>query len=254
MSKIEWTGRTWNIVTGCTKVSPGCDRCYMYRAYPRLKAMNVPGYRAGPDTVTILPDRLNQPLEIKKPSMFFVCSMADLFHRAVPFGHIDAAWDVMREAAARHGHIFQILTKRPGRMLSWHRRLEAARPEAANPWPRGIWAGTSVESANFQWRTSALSRLPAPVKFLSAEPLLGPLDIRHELQAGLLQWVIAGGESGPGARPADLQWFRELRDQCAAAGVPYFLKQLGGARDKRSGAKAMLDGRIHQEFPEQGDR
>ena len=251
MSKIEWTGRTWNIVTGCAKVSPGCDRCYMYRDYPRLKAMNVPGYQASPEKVTILPERLNQPLEIKKPSMFFVCSMADLFHRDVPFEHIDAAWDVMKESAARHGHVFQILTKRPGRMLSWHRRLEAARPEATTPWPERIWAGTSVENANFQWRTAALSRLPAPMKFLSAEPLLGPLDISHELQAGLLQWVIAGGESGPGARPADLQWFRELRDQCAKAGVPYFLKQLGGARDKRSGAKAVLDGRIHQEFPEQ---
>ena len=200
--------------------------------------------------MTILPDRLNRPLEIKKPSMFFVCSMADLFHRDVPFGHIDAAWDVMKEAAAKYGHIFQILTKRPGRMLSWHRRLEAARSEAAL-WPKEIWTGTSAESANFQWRTAALSRLPAPVKFLSAEPLLGPLDISNELQAGLLQWVIAGGESGPGARPADLQWFRELRDQCARAGVPYFLKQLGGIRDKRSGAKAALDGRIHQEFPEQ---
>ena len=255
MSKIEWTERTWNIVTGCAKVSPGCDRCYMYRAYPRLKAMRVPGYQASPETVTIIPERLNRPLEIKKPSMFFVCSMADLFHRDVPFDHIDDAWDVMKEAAAKYGHIFQILTKRPGRMLTWHRRrLEAARPEEAALWPKEIWAGTSVESANFQWRTAALSLLPAPVKFLSAEPLLGPLDISHELQAGLLQWVIAGGESGPGARPADLQWFRELRDQCAAAGIPYFLKQLGGVRDKRSGAKAMLDGRIHQEFPEQDAR
>ena len=245
-SKIEWTNRTWNIATGCAKVSPGCDRCYMHRLYPRLRSMRVPGYQADPDSVTIMPERLDIPLKIAKPSMFFVCSMSDLFHKDIPFDYIDRAWDTMALAVESRGHTFQILTKRPGRMLAWWRRHEAQEPE---PWPAGIWAGVSVETARYRSRIAILSQLPAPVRFISAEPLLGPLDLNDELQNGRLTWVIAGGESGPGARPANHEWFRQLRDQCQTHEVAFFLKQLGGARDPQAGDKALLDGRRHQEYP-----
>ena len=258
-SKIQWTQETWNPITGCTKVSPGCDHCYMFRQYPRLRGMHVPGYAHSPDVVTLLPERLEQPLAWKKTKMIFVCSMSDLFHPRVPYAFLDDIFAVMSEASQ---HTFQVLTKRPGRMAHYAENC-------GMPWPSNVWAGTSVESAKYLPRLDVLARVPAKVRFVSAEPLLGPLDLRPWLhdehcakrprtkramyasyigcdcvgqQGKVLSWVIVGGESGPGARPMHPQWARGIRDQCREAAVPYFFKQwgewLGG--DKRPGARGVV--------------
>lgn len=232
MSAIEWTDVTWNPVTGCTRVSPGCDRCYMYRIYPRLRAMGAHGYQTEPDDVRLMPDRLRQPLAWRKPRMAFVCSMSDAFHPRIPLDYIDKMFGVMAQAHADRGHIFQILTKRPGRAAEWWRMRGAAQyPDGL---PAGIWMGTSIEAQKYAPRIDCIERIHAAVRFVSAEPL---------------QWVIAGGESGPGARHMRPQWARALRDQCAAAGVAFFLKQLGGEYDQRGGDKALLDGRLHRGMP-----
>ena len=245
-SNIEWTDETWNPVTGCTRVSPGCDHCYMYALYPRLKGMGVSGYESSPDKVQLLPDRLDVPLTWKKPRIVFVNSMSDVFHPHVPFEFVYSVFHVMREAARRSGHVFQVLTKRPGRAVAWWRRYVQLFPEG---WPANIWIGTSVESQKYAPRLTALARLPADVRFVSAEPLLERLNLARWLEAGDLQWVIVGGESGWGARPMDLDWVRELRDQTNEANVPFFLKQLGGVRNKRGGNTAVIDGRQWREMP-----
>ena len=245
-SSIEWTDETWNPVTGCTRVSPGCDHCYMYALYPRLKGMNVRGYETGPDDVRLLPERLEAPLAWKKPRRVFVNSMSDVFHPRVPFDFVLEMFKVMQEAASQHGHIFQVLTKRPGRAVAWWKEHERQFPDG---WPARIWMGTSVESQKYAPRLTALDRLPAPVRFVSAEPLLDRVDLTQWLEKGVLQWVIVGGESGSGARAMDLDWARSIRDQAVNSGVAFFLKQLGGVRNKRSGEHALLDGQLWCEFP-----
>lgn len=245
-SAIEWTDETWNPVTGCTRVSPGCDNCYMYALYPRLRRMGVPGYASSPDNIRLLRERLSIPLSWQKPRRVFVNSMSDLFHPQVPFDFIAAAFQVMQQAADERGHLFQILTKRPGRAVAWWRQHETDFPEG---WPPHIWIGTSVESQKYAPRLTVLARLPAPVRFVSAEPLLEQLDLMPWLQDNTLQWVIAGGESGPNARPMDLDWARSLRDQSLNAGIPFFLKQLGGVRNKHGGNAALLDGQTWWEMP-----
>ncbi len=246
-STIEWTDETWNPVTGCSRVSPGCDNCYMFSLYPRLRGMKVPGYDETPEVVQIFPERLDLPLRWKKPRRIFVNSMADLFHPAVPADFITDAFVVMERTGREHGHTFQVLTKRPGIAAAWW----AKNSDFFNgAWPSSVWIGTSVENQKYAPRLSVLSRLPADIRFVSAEPLLGELDLSLWLEDGTLSWVIAGGESGPRARPMHLDWARDLRDQATTAGVPFFLKQLGGRRSKRSGPHALLDNQLWHQYPQ----
>ena len=246
-STIEWTDETWNPVTGCTRVSPGCDNCYMFALYPRLTAMGVPGYEGDPRQVRLLPDRLESPMRWGKPRHVFVNSMSDVFHPQVPFEFVCRIFDVMRRASDQRGHTFQVLTKRPGRAVAWWGKF---RSDFDDTWPPNVWIGTSVEAQQYAPRISVLARLPAPVRFVSAEPLLEAVDLSRWLDSGDVQWVIAGGESGMSARPMDMDWVRDLRDQSLNAGVAFFLKQLGGRRGKRSGDEATLDGRHWREYPE----
>jgi protein gp37 len=230
-SAIEWTGATWNPVTGCTKVSPGCKHCYAERMAVRLQAMGQPNYRHG-FQVALHPHALDLPLRWKKPQTVFVNSMSDLFHESVPLDFIQRTLGVMRRAA---WHRFQILTKRSSRLAELDRQLD---------WPDNVWLGVSVESAQFANRIDDLRQTRARVRFLSVEPLLGPLtglDLRG------IDWVIVGGESGPGARQMEPDWATSLRDQCARAGVAFFFKQWGGRNKKKAGR--LLDGRTWDEVP-----
>ena len=246
MSKIEWTDVTWNPFTGCTKVSPGCDNCYMYREYPRLRSMGNAGYQKDPDKVQVIEKRLTEPKHWWKPRRVFVNSMSDTFHEHVPEKDLAYLFWNMRNLPR---HTFQVLTKRPGRAVAWWKMWQEGPTFPISKWPAHIHLGTSVETQKYAPRIEVLARVPAPVKFVSAEPLLGELDLTSYMDAGQIQWLIVGGESGPRARPMDLDWARDLRDQAQEAGVPFFLKQLGGVRDKRGGDKAVLDGRTWQEFP-----
>ncbi len=246
-STIEWTDETWNPVTGCSRVSPGCDNCYMYALYPRLRGMSVPGYEDAPDFVRTIPERLKAPLSWGRPRRVFVNSMSDLFHPRVSYDFISDVFGVMSEARR---HVFQVLTKRPGRAVGWWERH--GRSDLGEEWPDNVWMGTSVESQKYAPRLSVLRRIPASVRFVSAEPLLGPLDLTEWLKDGTLHWVIAGGESGIRARPMDMDWARELRDQSTNAGVAFFLKQLGGRRGKRSGDAAVVDGQYWRQSPAGG--
>ncbi len=245
-STIEWTDETWNPITGCTRVSPGCDNCYMFALYPRLKGMSVRGYETAPDDVRLLPERLSAPLSWRKPRRVFVNSMSDVFHPRAPFEFATRMFEVMRQAASERGHVFQVLTKRPGRAAAWWRENERRFPEG---WRPNIWMGTSVESQKYAPRLTVLARIPAPIRFVSAEPLLERIDLSQWIDAGELQWIIVGGESGPRARPMSLDWARSLRDQAVGGGVPFFLKQLGGRRGKRGGDAARIDGRRWREMP-----
>ncbi len=231
-SSIEWTQATWNPVTGCTKVGPGCGHCYAERMAHRLQAMGNPRYAHGFD-VTLHHDLVDLPLRWRQPRVIFVNSMSDLFHEAVPVSFIQSVFATMRTA---HEHVFQILTKRAERLATLAPAL---------PWPENVWMGVSVERQDYVWRVDCLRQVPSAVRFLSCEPLLGPL----QLDLGAVDWVIVGGESGPKARPMDLIWTRSLRDQCQSSGVAFFLKQLGGAMDKRGKEKALLDGTLCREFP-----
>lgn len=224
-TKIPWTDEVWNVATGCTKVSPGCDNCYMFRLYPRLKAMGVPGYGQAPDVVTFRPDQLDVPRRWRRPRRIFACSMGDLFHPHVPFGFVDQVFDTME---ATPQHTYQLLTKRPGLMAFYANRYRG------KPWPPNVWAGVSVESAQYLPRLDVLARVPAKVRFLSAEPLLGPLDLRPDLfqcngpccgGRAKIDWVICGGESGTGHRPMETVWVQNIADSCDNAGVPLFVKQ-----------------------------
>ncbi len=242
-STIEWTDETWNPVTGCSRVSPGCDNCYMFALYPRLHAMAVPGYEESPDTVKLLPERLNAPLTWRTPRRVFVNSMSDLFHPKVPFEFISQVFDVMHRADR---HIFQVLTKRPGLAAGWWEKF--GRHEFGE-WPANVWIGTSVENQKYAPRLTVLGRIPAEVRFVSAEPLLGPLDLTRWLEDDTLHWVIVGGESGVRARPMEEEWAHSLKEQTARAKVSFFFKQWGGRKGKRSGDKALLDGQLWQEMP-----
>jgi protein gp37 len=231
-SAIEWTDATWNPVTGCTKVSPGCKNCYAERLALRLQAMRSPRYRNG-FTVTLHPDQLTLPHRWRQPRRIFVNSMSDLFHESVPGDFIHQVFDVMKRT---DWHIFQVLTKRS-------RRLAALAPSLS--WAPNIWQGVSVESARYTSRVRGLQTVPAAVRFLSVEPLLGPIP---ELPLTGIDWVIVGGESGGQRRPMAAEWARQVRDYCRAAGVPFFFKQWGG-RTPKSGGRA-LDGRTWDEMPE----
>ena len=230
-SKIEWTDATWNPVTGCDKVSPGCKFCYAERLSKRLKAAGMAKYRNG-FAVTLHPDTLEIPLRWRKPRSIFVNSMSDLFHDEVPDDFIGAVFDVMTRA---DWHRYQVLTKRPERVASLNSTLL---------WPAQIWQGVSVENQDYAHRIDLLRDTAAAVKFLSLEPLLGPMA---NLNLEGIDWVIVGGESGPGARPMQPDWARDIRDQCLDAGVPFHFKQWGGVFKKRNGRE--LDGRTWDEMP-----
>ena len=248
MSKIEWTDVTWNPFTGCTNVSPGCDNCYMHAMYPRLNSMGVKGYEKDGETVQVFEERFAQPSRWRMPRRIFVNSMSDTFHPHVPAPSLITLMSVMKWHVR---HTFQVLTKRPGRAVAWNLGASALYRDKRFEWlwPSNIHLGTSVETQKYAPRIEVLARVPVPVKFVSAEPLLGELDLTKYMDAGQIQWLIVGGESGPRARPMDLDWARDLRDQAVLRGIPFFLKQLGGRGDKRGGDKAVLDGRTWQEFP-----
>jgi len=230
-SSIEWTDATWNPVTGCTKVSPGCKNCYAERLAMRLKAMGNPRYRNG-FSVTLHADQIELPLRWAQPRRIFVNSMSDLFHETVPESFIRRVFEVMERAER---HVFQVLTKRAERLAMLAPRL---------PWPANVWQGVSVENARYVSRVRYLAGIPAAVKFLSVEPLLGAIP---GLPLANIDWVIVGGESGPHHRPVMREWVRDIRDQCLVAEVPFFFKQWGG-RTPKSGGRT-LDGRQWDQMP-----
>jgi protein gp37 len=231
-SHIEWTDATWNPVTGCTKISAGCKHCYAERLANRLQAMGQVNYRNGFE-VALQPQMLELPLKWKSPKRIFVNSMSDLFHAEVPITYIRDVFDIMRRAP---WHQYQVLTKRSERLMELSRKLK---------WEPQIWMGVSVENEDYTVRIDHLRRTAAHVKFLSLEPLLGPL---RQLNLGGIDWVIVGGESGPGARRIDPEWVRDIRDQCLRAGVEFFFKQWGGVNKKKAGRT--LDGRTWDQMPE----
>jgi len=231
-SSIEWTESTWNPLTGCTKISPGCKHCYAERMAKRLHAMRQPNYANG-FKLTLHPQALEIPLSWKKPQMIFVNSMSDLFHKDVPVDFIQQVFDVMRRA---DWHRFQVLTKRAERLLEIDSQIE---------WPSNVWMGVSVENQDYKYRIDLLRQTHARIKFLSLEPLLGPL---RRLNLKGINWVIVGGESGPGARPVLEEWVIDIRDQCKAKHVPFFFKQWGGVQKKRAGR--LLQGKTWDEMPD----
>ena len=233
---IEWTDATWNPVTGCTKITRGCDNCYAARFAERWRGVPGHPFENGFD-LTLRPERVGQPLRWKRPRMIFVNSMSDLFHKKVPRHFIDSVFDTMEAA---HWHTFQVLTKRSSPMRNY---LRARYGEERGP--GHIWCGVSVEDASGVPRITHLRESPAGVRFLSVEPLIGAVG---EMDLAGIDWVIAGGESGPGARPIHLEWVREVRDQCLAQNVAFFFKQWGGLRPKSGGRE--LDGQEWNQFPE----
>ena len=230
-SAIEWTESTWNPVTGCTKISPGCKHCYAERMSNRLEAMGQPNYVNG-FRLTVHEHVLEMPLRWRKPQTIFVSSMSDLFHKDVPLKFILKVFDVMTRASH---HQFQVLTKRSERLLRLSPRL---------PWPLNVWMGVSVENSDYLFRIEHLKQTDAKIKFVSFEPLLGPIQ---DLDLEGIDWVIAGGESGPRARPMDPVWAKEIRDQCLYVKVPFFFKQWGGVNKKRNGR--ILDGKTWDQMP-----
>ena len=231
-SNISWTTHTWNPVTGCTQVSPGCDHCYALRIAERFR-----GGKAWPNgfDVTLRPRRLQEPLQWRDPAYVFVNSMSDLFHKDIPDDYLRQVWDVVLQA---DHHTYQVLTKRAHRMAHKIRSLSLALPDH-------IWLGVSAEDQRMaDSRIPSLLDVPAAVRWVSAEPLLGPVDLGRYLDG--LDWVVVGGESGPGRRPMDYDWARTLRDQCAQSAVPFFYKQ---GNNHRPGQDSELDGQVHQEMP-----
>lgn len=241
ISSIEWTEATWNPVRGCARISPGCEHCYAERmahrfsgpgaAYEGLTTLTKKGPR-WTGRVTLVHEALEEPLKWRRPRLIFVNSMSDLFHDDIPLDFIGAVFDTMRRAS---WHTFQVLTKRAARLAQIADKL---------PWPENVWMGVSVESRKYQARIDSLRKVPAFVRFLSLEPLLESLP---GLDLTGMNWVIVGGESGPGARPLQEEWVRDIQLQCRAAAVPFFFKQWGGVRKKESGR--MLDGQTYDEMP-----
>ncbi|MBY6070634.1 phage Gp37/Gp68 family protein [Marinobacter salsuginis] len=238
-SGIEWTEQTWNPVTGCTKVSPGCKHCYAETMAKRLQAMGANGYENG-FAVSLHPERLGQPLQRTKPTTYFVNSMSDLFHEDVPFSYIDAVMNVIARCPQ---HVFQILTKRAERMVEYSRGKKI---------PANAWMGVSVEDKKYGLpRIDLLREVPAETRFLSVEPLLeelGQMDLRG------IHWVIVGGESGAKARPMKAEWALNVKDQCLAAGVPFFFKQWGnwgadGVRRSKKKNGRELSGKTYDQYP-----
>ena len=234
-SPIEWTDATWNPVTGCFKISPGCKHCYAEKMANRLKAMGQANYRNGFE-LTLQPQMLDLPLHWKTPKRIFVNSMSDLFHVDVPLPYIKQVFEVMKRA---HWHQFQVLTKRAERIEELNASLK---------WEPNIWMGVSVENQKYAYRIDHLRKTGAHVKFLSIEPLIGPIG---KLNLRGIDWVIVGGESGPGARPMDAEWVTGIRDQCQRANVAFFFKQWGGVQKKKTGRT--LEGRTWNEMPVEFD-
>lgn len=237
-SAIEWTNATWNPVTGCTKISRGCDNCYAERFAERFRGVVGHPFETGFD-LTLRPERLDQPKKWRQPRMIFVNSMSDLFHKEIPLSYVDSVFDTMEQA---EWHAFQVLTKRSSRMRSYVNRRYAGRAG-----PSHIWLGVSVEDGACLSRVAHLQATAAGVRFLSLEPLIGPL---RSLSLSGIHWVIVGGESGPRARPMNIEWVRAIRDQCRSEGVPFFFKQWGGFRPKAGGRK--LDSKEWNQFPSLG--
>jgi protein gp37 len=236
-SAIEWTNATWNPVTGCTKVSPGCAHCYAETLAERFRGVPGHPYEQGFD-LKLWPERLDLPLKWRQPRLIFVNSMSDLFHPDVPTDFITDIFDIMRRASH---HTYQVLTKRPDRAAQLSNRLV---------WLPNIWLGTSVENQHFVQRVDLLRRTGALTKFISCEPLLGPLSI----DLTDINWLIVGGESGSGARPMSEEWVRSIHEQCRRAGVPFFFKQWGafdcnGRRRSKKATGRLLDGRTWDEMP-----
>lgn len=242
-SSIEWTEATWNPVVGCMLISPGCTNCYAMRMARRLEAMGQSKYAGTTHisggrpkwngTIRLDEKSLELPTAWKTGRIIFVNSMSDLFHEDVPLAFIQRVFETMANTPR---HTYQVLTKRAEILEKLSSSLT---------WPKNVWMGVSVENADYQWRIDHLRRTKAKVKFLSLEPLLGPLD---DIDLHDIDWVIAGGESGPGARPMDSNWVRAIRDQCAAAGVAFHFKQWGGVNKKKTGR--ILDGRTWDDLPE----
>ena len=239
-SAIEWTDATWNPVTGCTKVSAGCDNCYAERLAERFRGVAGHPFEHGFD-LTLRPDRLGQPSKWRKPRMVFVNSMSDLFHKDIPADFVARVFDAMERA---HWHTYQLLTKRSSRLRAFVRNRYG--PDKAPP---HIWLGVSIEDRSALARLRHLQETPAAIRFISFEPLLGPIP-SPDLEG--IQWAIVGGESGPGARPVEVGWIRTLRDACMAQGVPFFFKQWGGRTAKAGGA--LLDGKAWRQFPRLDNR
>lgn len=233
-SAIEWTTTTWNWATGCAKISDGCNNCYMFREYPRLKRFGFPTYQWTPDQLHIHENVLQKPFEWKSPRMIFTNSMSDFFHEKIPFKFLDKVIDVIKTTPQ---HTYQVLTKRSWRMMKYGERI--------GMFPDNVWLGVTVESAPYKFRIEHLRKTKARIRFLSVEPLIAPIG---KLDLTNIQWVIAGGESGPSHRPCRVEWIRDVRDQCTSASVPFFFKQWGGVRPKSGGRQ--LDGREWDEFPE----
>ena len=251
-SAIEWTDATWNPVTGCNKISPGCKNCYAETFAERFRGVPGHPFEQGFD-MRFWPGRLKLPLTWKEPRMIFVNSMSDLFHKEVPDEFIDQVFQTMEEAGQ---HTFQMLTKRSSRFSIWTRErysTSVERVPGKRPWPSHVWAGVSVETQEYVWRIKDLLHVPADVRFLSVEPLLGPVKIDLSLLKNI-HWVIVGGESGPRARPMKPEWVYFLREQCQTAGVKFFFKQWGAytSEGRRVGKKAagrLLDGRTWDDMP-----
>ena len=237
---IEWTEVTWNPTTGCDRISRGCDNCYALALAKRLKAMGAAKYQADGDArtsgpgfgITIHPDALRQPYGWQAPRVVFVDSMSDLFHARVPVDFVAQVFSVIADTPQ---HTYQILTKRSSRLRKIAGQLD---------WPPNLWMGVSVEDSAALYRADDLRSVPAAIRFLSCEPLIGPLD---NLSLEGIGWVIAGGESGPGHRPPDVSWVTAIRDRCVDAGVPFFFKQWGGRTPKEGGRE--LDGRRWDQMP-----
>jgi protein gp37 len=230
-SKIEWTEASWNPLTGCSKISPGCKNCYAERMANRLKAMGNPNYRNG-FKLTLHEHALAIPLAWKSPRIIFVNSMSDLFHEDVPIEFIRKVFATMSMAKQ---HVFQVLTKRSSRLASLAGELK---------WPRNVWMGVSVESSDYKYRIDNLRRVPASIRFLSMEPLIAPIG---EVDLSEIDWVIVGGESGPNARPMREEWVTEIRDQTLKANAAFFFKQWGGVHKKKAGR--VLEGLTWDQMP-----
>ncbi len=230
-SSIEWTESTWNPLTGCTKISPGCKNCYAERMAKRLQAMGTSNYKNG-FNLTLHHHLIDQPLSWKKPQMIFVNSMSDLFHEDVPLDFIISIFDTMKKA---YWHTFQLLTKRSKRLLELNKFLE---------WPKNVWMGVSVENSDYIFRIEHLREIDANIKFISFEPLIGPVQ---EIDLTNIDWVIVGGESGPKARPLKPEWVIDIKNQCLSQRVPFFFKQWGGFNKKKNGR--VLEGKVWEQYP-----
>lgn len=231
-SKIEWTESTWNPVSGCTKISSGCENCYAERMAKRLQAMGTRGYENGFE-VTLHPHTLDKPLKMKKPQMIFVNSMSDIFHKNIPDEYIFKIFEVMNKA---HWHTFQVLTKRPERLEQLAHKLK---------WSDNIWMGVTAESNDVVDRVDYLRNIDAKVKFLSIEPLISPVD---KLDYTNIDWVIVGGESGYGCREIKKEWVEDIQIKCKQQNIPFFFKQWGGVNKKTKGR--LLNGKIYDEMPD----